>query len=831
MKFSIKPLLPHLAVVLFFILINVIYFKPVFFEGKQIEQGDITNFKGMSKEIVDYREKTGDEPLWTNSMFGGMPAYQISVDWKANWIKEIPKFLRLGLPHPAGLVFLNLIGFYILMLVLRVNPWLGAFGAVAFAFSSYFFIILEAGHNSKAHAIAYIAPVLAGVILTFRGKLLLGGALTALFLGLEIAANHLQITYYLFFVLLIYGIVELIHAIKEKLYLNFIKQIGVLIIAAILALLPSFGSLWATYTYGQETIRGKSELTFNANDQTSGLDKSYATAWSYGVGETMTLLVPNFKGGGSGTMAKDHKNALKEVEAPYRQIIGTQIDKYWGDQPFTSGPVYVGAFVFFLFLLSLLVIKGRFKWAMLAITILSIVLAWGKNDDLFHLTDFFLKYFPGYNKFRAVSMILVLAEFTIPLMAVLVVKKLVEEKNSFDEKVKIPFVKEPLTVRKIYLGTFILVGGLTLFMYISPDTFTSFFKEGDQNEYESMYNQIAQNSGGQEAARFMENVETARKAIFKADVIRSFMFILLCAALIWFYAKAKFDKRYLYLTLIVFLFADMWSVNKRYINEDNFVKKAKLKVAYHPDQADLQILKDPSYFRVYSTLRRFDQDSRTSYFHKSLGGYHGAKLRRYQDLIDFHLSKGNMDVINMLNTKYVIVKGQQGGEPQAQTNPGALGPAWFVENYKLVASPDSEITALSSFDPSKTAIVDQRFQKYLDGFTGGKDSIAKMNFVSYKPNHLVYETETSQEQLAIFSEIYFADGWNAYVDGEPEEYVRANYVLRAMRIPSGKHKIEFKFEPKVYFLGEKISLAGSVLLLIAVFGALFYEFKKQSGTE
>lgn len=799
-ELRLKQFVPHLAVVLIFLVVILAYFSPLL-EGKRLRQSDITHWKGMSKEITDYRAKTGEEALWTNSMFGGMPAYQISVEYKGNLIRYIDDIFKFGLPHPANLVFIYFIGFFILLMVMKVDPWLAMAGALAFTFSSYFFIILEAGHNSKAHAIGYMAPVLAGVLLTYRGKYLAGGLLTALFLALELRANHLQITYYLALMVVMLGIFELIAAIRSKQIPAFAKSTALLFVAALLALSANITNIWATWEYGKETIRGKSELTSNAEIRTSGLDKDYATQWSYGVGETFSLLIPNAKGGATGSLGNNQK-AMEQVDNIYAQSVAGQ-NQYWGNQPFTSGPVYVGAIMMFLFLLGMFILKGNLKWWVLSVTILSILLSWGKN--FMPLTDFFLHYVPGYNKFRAVSMILVIAELAIPFLGILTLKEIVEKPEILRSK------------QKYFYTAFGLTGGLALIFYLMPQVFFNFLSTMEVSA-------IAEQRQSLEAAQLNQfdaliyNMELARIAIFKADAIRSFLFITIAAALLWLYSHSKLNKWMIVAGMVVLVAADMIPVAHRYLNNNNFVKKSIVNNPYQPTNADFIIMKDvdPN-FRVFNMTVSTFQDASTSYFHKSIGGYHGAKLRRYQELIDHHISKRNPQVLNMLNTKYIIGMGEN-RSPEAQINMDALGNAWFVNELKMVNNADEEIDALTAFFPEKTAVVDKRFAANLEGFNFKTDSTARIELTEYQPNKLKYAVESRVDQLAVFSEIYYDKGWNAYLDGKKVPYFRADYVLRAMVVPAGKHEIEFRFEPKVYFVGEKISFAGSLLLIIMILG-------------
>jgi hypothetical protein len=804
-KINFNQLAPYLAAIVIFITIIFVYFNPLL-EGKKIKQHDIAQWKGMSKEIVDFRAKTGEEPLWTNSMFGGMPAYQISVQYKANLVRYIDDVFKLGLPHPAGLVFLYFIGFLILMLVLGIDPWLSIAGAIAFAFSSYFFIILEAGHNSKAHAIGYMAPALAGIILAYRGKYLLGGILTALFLSLELYTNHVQITYYLGLIIVAYGISEFIFHLQEKKLKSFFISSVIVIAAGLIALGTSITSILATNEYGKETIRGKTELTTEKENRTSGLDKTYATGWSYGVGETMTLLIPNYKGGASmgsvGVKSETYK-ALVQNNVPQESInqVINSLPLYWGDQPSTSGPVYVGAILVFLFILGLFVVENRYRWWLLAITVLSIMLSWGHN--FMPLTDFFFKYVPGYNKFRSVSMTLVIAELTIPLLGLLALRKVFE--TGVDKK---------KLIRQLAYATGI-TAGITLILALFGSSLFSFSSPQDA-QYKDYFPDWV-----------MAAIRLDRASMLSSDAWRSFIFILLSASLIWAYLSNKLKKYPVFALLTVLILIDLWSVNKRYVNDDDFVRKSLVNIPFQPSQADELIMKDtdPDYRVMNLTVSPFN-DASNSYFHKSIGGYHGAKLRRYQELIEHHLSKNNMSVYNMLNTKYFIVPGQD-KQPTVQVNMEALGNAWFVNHVQWVNNADEEINALTSFNPADTVVVDKRFEDMLKGHLTVKDSSAVIKLKEYKPNHLTYESNSEKEQLAVFSEIYYAKGWNAFIDGNPSPYFRANYVLRAMVVPAGKHEIEFKFDPPVYRIGEKISFACSIFLILSLIGGGVFLLKKK----
>jgi len=797
---NFKKLLPYLAAILIFLTVIFVYLSPLL-EGKQLRQGDIVSWSGASKETADFRlSHPGEEPLWTNAMFGGMPAYMISLLTPSNdIISFFDKAMCLFvLPHPANMIFVYFIGFFILLLVLGVDPWLSIIGALAFGFSSYFFIIIEAGHNSKATTIGYMAPVFAGIILTMRGKYLWGGILTALFLALIIKMNHVQMTYYLMILIIIYMISELYSKIKEKQLAMFFKASAVLLFAVILALGSNITTLWTSYEYSKDTIRGKTELTSNAEVKTKGLDLDYATQWSYGIDETFTLLIPNFKGGSSSGKLGESSEAyavLKQNGVPNIKAITSQMPLYWGPQPFTSGPVYAGAIFIFLFVLGLFIVKTPLKWVLFIATALSIMLSWGKH--FMPLTQFFFDYFPMYSKFRAVSSILVIAELCIPLLGILALNQIITKKTDKSEVLKYGKISLYVTA------------GISLLFAIAGSSFFDFRSAGDaQLPYPEW---------------LMNAIVADRKSIFIMDAWRSVLFIVLAAGFIWAFIENKIKKEYFIAAFIFLVVIDMGFVDWRYFDNSNFTNKKNVQTPFQPTEADLLILedKDPNY-RVFNVTVSSFNDASTSYFHKSVGGYHAAKLRRYQDLIEHQISKNNVKVFNMLNTKYFIAP-DQNKQPQAQRNVAALGNAWFVENYKIVENPDSEINALSDFEPATTAIVDKRFNDYVKDFKPGKDSTSTIVLTKYLPNHLTYQSTTKKEELAVFSEIYYANGWNAYIDGKSVPYIRVNYVLRAMKIPQGNHKIEFKFEPKAYFTGEKIGFASSILLLLLFLGMITKE--------
>ncbi len=810
-KNLLKKPLPYIVALAVFLTITLVYFSPVF-EGQMLKQHDIAMYKGMSKEISDFKAKTGEQTLWTNSMFGGMPAWQISVDYVGNKMIELDRILQLGLPRPDDLVFLYFLGFFILLLALDVDPWLSIVGAIAFAMSSYFFIILGVGHTSKAHAIGYMGPVLAGIILTFRGKYWKGGLLTAIALALEILAGHLQITYYLLILVLVYAVYAFINAIKEKQLPRFVKASGILIVAAGFAILTNVTSLWGTYQYAKYSMRGKPVLTSEKENKSGGLDRDYITAWSYGIGETWSLMIPDVKGGASGYIGQDN-SAMQNVNPRFRRIIAQQ-NEYWGNQPGTAGPVYVGAIIVFLFVLGMFLLDDSTKWALFAATLLAIILSWGKN--FMGLTNFFIDYVPGYNKFRAVSMILVIAELTIPLLAILVVNKILKNPKLLLQKMKFFYIALGLT------------GGFSLLFYAFPTAFFSFFSSYELHQF----NMLKANNPAQVTA-FMASLQNVRVAIFRHDAIRSFLFIALSAIALYAFARGKLKKNYFLLILGLLVLIDMTGVDQRYLNDSNFEVARKAEVPFKETKADRDIYKDHSLdYRVVDLTKNVFNDASTSYYHESIGGYHGAKLQRYQDIITHYLSDeiDNMrkvlthkptlssidsalvkqQVMNMLNTKYLIYNPD--AEPILNTH--AFGNAWIVNDYKLEKNADSTIAALGETDLHSVAVVDREFSKQLVGKKFPVDASAGIKLVSYAPNDLKYDYHSKAQQLVVFSEIYYPKGWDVYLDGKKVPYFRADYVLRGMVVPAGIHKIEFKFQPKAWRVGEPISFIFSVLLLL-----------------
>lgn len=804
MKKNLSPTAWHGIALVIFLVIGLAYFSPMLQGKKMITPGDIRQHQGMASEKTAYEKLSDEAILWTNSMFSGMPTYLIGAPPPHWFLRQANRVFQLtGKPRPLSFLFLYMLGFYIALIAFKVRPELSIVGAIAFSFSSFFLIIIVAGHASQAIAIGYMPAIIGGVYLALRGKILLGSVITGLFLALQFIANHLQITYYTLLIILVLGIFQLVTAYKEKQLKPFFIAIAALSFAVVMALGANATTLWTTYEYGKYSTRGQSELKIDENDQTSGLDKSYITAYSYGVGETFTLLIPNFNGGSSTTSLSENSETFRYFsQAQGNQYARQVIDympTYWGPQGSTAGPIYVGAMVIFLAVFGFIFLKSRLKWWLLTITILSITLSWGRN--FMFLSELFIDYFPGYNKFRTVNMILVIAEFSIPLLAFLALDRLLKDP---------PAKKEFMKTLKLSVY---IVGGLSLFFLLFAGMM-SFTGPGDERY-------MAQGPNP-----FIEALMADRQTIFRKDALRSLIMVLLGAALLYFYYEKKIKQQHFFLALGLLVLIDLWPVNKRYFNNDNFDNPRTVQDGWQPMTADQQILQDPDpHYRVFDLSTDPFNSARASYFHKSLGGYHGAKMQRYQELIMFHIARNNMDVLNMLNTKYFIVPVQQGGEAQAQMNPAALGNAWFVDSYRIVENANEEIEALNDFDPSSEVIIDKRFNDYVAGKTFSADTISNIILDAYHPNRLSYSYSSGTEQLAVFSEIFYEKGWKSFVDGQEVPHIRVNYTLRGMVLPAGEHSIEFRFEPRSYILGEKITSASSYLLLILLLGALGWEFR------
>jgi len=818
-----NKLLPHIVAIVVFAAITIMYFSPMILDNKQMSQSDIIQFKGVSKEIQDYREKTGKEALWTNSMFGGMPAFQISVDYKGNLIQYIDKIMSLGFPHPSELLLLSFLCFYILLILVGVNSWLAIAGAIAYALCSFNLILLQAGHNSELHAIALMPLVAAGVIMLRNEKYLLGGTVTAIALSLLVYANHLQITFYLLLAMLVYAIVEVIYAVREKNYKNLLMMAGIVAVAGIFSLLTNLSLLWSTYEYVPSTIRGPSELSSN-KQSTGGLDKDYAFQWSYDKMESFTLLIPNFYGGSSNedVGTKSHTaDVLRSLNLSDQQIAGftSRLPTYWGSVPFTSGPVYVGAILCFLFLLSLFMVKERWKWWLLATAILSLFLAWGKNFSFFN--DIMFNYFPGYNKFRTPSMALVLVPFSFAFLVLVFLNHLLKGDYKKEE------------IKKQLMRSVIVVGGLCLLFVVVGSSFLSFSTPND----DQFRSQLMQASGKNQqfVDQMLQALKDDRASLLRTDAFRSLAFILLAAGLIWLFINGRVKQKIFLGGIAVLMFLDLYPVGKRYLTSDEFVDKNKYNQYFEATPADDLINKETSKdYRVFNLVTDTWNDSRTSYFHESVGGYHAAKLRRFQEIIEHQLTKNdslkgpypfNKSVIDMLNTKYIIVPGQNQQE-QVIPNTDAMGNAWFVDSVKMVANADAEMSALYTFNPNTTAIVDKRFASQFQGLQPSRDSTASVTLDSYSPNDLKYSSKSSKDNVIVFSEIYYQPGWNAYVDGKKADHFRCNYILRGMRVPAGNHNIEFKFEPESFYAGENVAYGSSGLLLLIAIGGLFRERKR-----
>ena len=811
-KFQGKKLLPHIAAVLVFLLLSVMYFSPVL-DGKQLSQHDTGTSIGASKEVVDYNRTHSDVALWTNSMFGGMPSYLIGLPMKSA-LSVIYTITNLDNWRPVSFTFLYFLGFYLALLLFGVSPWLSIVGALGFGFSSFNFIIIAAGHNTQAIAIGYMAPVIAGLYYALKKNLWIGSAVFALFLALQIYANHPQITYYTAIIALVLIITELYLAFKNKQVVDFMKRAGIILAFSLLAVASNAGRLWTTYEYGNYSIRSRSELTQNKGNQTSGLDKDYATAWSYGIDETLTLMIPNFRGGTSMSGLDANSESAKALNANNIQDANNIVKQlaYWGAQPFTSGPVYVGAIICFLFILGLFLIKGSVKYWIIAATFLSVALSWGHN--LMPLTDLFLDYFPGYNKFRTVSMILVIASFTMPLLAILTVQKILD--GGIDKK-------EWMKALTWSVG---LTAGISLIFAILPGLAGSFSSANDAQIPDWLKSPLVSD----------------REGLLRTDAFRSAVFILLSAGVLWAFVEKKLKVNTVLILLGVLILIDQWPVDKRYLNNDNFVSESDAKAPYKASPADLEILKDKNPdFRVLNIAVSPLQDASNSYFHKSIGGYHGAKMRRYQELFDYHIGKEIQQIsqklqkikseagidsvflgtnaLNMLNTKYLIYNPNAAPVP----NKHALGSAWLVDGFKIVDNADQEIMAIGQIDPSKEVVVNKIFANDLTGLALKKDSTSIISLTSYSPNKLEYNFRGEGSHLAVFSEIYYPKGWNAYLDGKNVPYFQADYVLRAMVVPAGNHKIEFRFEPKSFIMGSTISTWSSLILLLLLIGIVVKE--------
>ncbi|MDQ1141100.1 hypothetical protein [Pedobacter agri] len=815
----------HLAIIAFFVVITFAYFSPVL-QGKAPQQGDVLQAKAMQKEIMDVKAATGKGPLWTNQMFGGMPAYQIWVQYPLNITTYGIDVIKGVFPDPVGTVILYLIGAYLLFCVLKINPWLAAAGAIAFAFTSYNFIIIAAGHSNKALAIGFFAPILASIILVLRGRYLVGASLLALFMALEIRSNHIQMTYYLFIALFILACIEFYHAFKAKQLSVFGKSIAYVVAGIVLAVLVNAGTLWTTYEYGKETIRGKSNLTTDKAEPANGLDKEYAYQWSQGVGESFTFLIPNLYGGASSIdeMIKPESNTYKAVEKNLqgvdpRQAIGyvaqnLGTNQYWGNKPGTSGPYYFGAIICLLFVFGLFIVQHRWKWWILGSSVLLLFLSFGQNLPL--ISDIFFDYLPMYNKFRAVESILAVVGLLVPLLAILAIKEAQEGK--YDQK---------YLVKRLTWSAGI-TGGLSLIVAIMPTAFFSFTQSNQPQVLDALAQTLQNNRGA--AIEIINGVVADRVALARADAWRTVLFIAIGFGLTWAFITKKMNMQLAFGLLALFILVDLWQVDRRYLNNQNFVSKSDLASHYQPRDVDnfISADKDPN-FRVFDlSLGDPFKSAETSFFHKTVGGFHSARLKRFQELVDHQLTKSiNQDVLDMLNAKYIITQDPQNGSYKMQRNATAAGNAWFVQSVQYAKNADEEMKAISSFDAKKEAIVDEQYKSLIDTKRLGTGVEGFIKLTNYTPDHLTYEYSSAKDVIAVFSEVYYNKGWKMYIDGVEKPYFRADYILRAAQLEGGNHKLEFIFHPTSYYAGEKISLAGSILLLAGLGFGFYSENKKK----
>ena len=817
----------HLAIIAIFVVITFAYFSPVL-QGKAPAQSDVIQSQAMQKEIMDFKAKDGKAPLWTNQMFGGMPAYQIWVPYAYNGATYGIALITKALPNPTGTVLLLLFGAYFLFIVLKVNPWLAAAGAIAFTFTTYNFVLIASGHSSKALAIGFFAPIIASILLTLRGKHWYGASLTALFLALEIRTNHVQMTYYLMLAILVFAIVELYQAYKNKTISNLVKSFGCLALSVILAIMINASLLWSTAEYAKETNRGKSNLTAaTSSEKDAGMSKEYAYQWSQGIGESFTFLIPDLYGGASGVeeLVKPNGNMYKAVaqitggdQAQTTQAIqqlGQQLNmqQYWGEKPFTQGGYYFGAIICFLFVFGLFIVRNPLKWWILSTTILFILLSFGRHFPL--VSNLFFDYFPLYNKFRAVESILAVVGLMVPILALLAVKE-VQDGNT-DQKV---------LVKKLMWSAGI-TGGFALIVAIAPTLFFS-FQASNHTQIVQALTQSLQNNADV-ANKIANGLVEDRIAIGRADAFRSFFFILIGFSIIWTFITKKLNTKLAFGLLALVVLIDMWQVDRRYLNNKNFEPKTTVASYFQPRDVDnfISADKDPN-FRVFDASINTFNDASTSSFHKTVGGYHAAKLKRFDELISNQLTKSiNQDVLDMLNTKYIITQDPQNGSYKMQRNPTAAGNAWFVESIQFVKNSDEEMKAISSFDAKKEAIVDESYKALVDSKILGTGQEGFIKLTDYKPDHLTYEYSTAKEVVAVFSEIYYNKGWKMYIDGVEKPYFRADYVLRAAKLEAGNHKLEFIFHPTSYYAGENISLAGSIILVVALGFGIYTENKKK----
>jgi hypothetical protein len=799
----LERIYPHAFAIIGFIIISLIYFYPVL-QGKKIAQSDIAQYTGMAKEQIDFRNIENAEPYWTNSAFGGMPTYQLGANYPHEYINKIDSALRI-LPRPADYLLLYFLGFYVLLLVLKADPLKAFFGALAFGFSTYLIIILGVGHNSKAHAIAYMPLVVAGILLVFQRKFIIGGLLTMFASALELNANHPQMTYYLLFLILIITVFYTYNFIKEKEYKSLFTVFGIFAIAGILAIGANATSLLATAEYTKYSTRGKSELTFSPdgskNSSDNGMTRDYITEYSYGIAESFNLISPRIFGGSNGENIGTNTNMYefligKSVPEEQAKEFVSSMPAYWGDQPIVAAPAYIGAVVFFLCLIALFLDKRKIKYVFVTGAVVSLLLSWGKNFPI--LTDFFIDTIPLYNKFRAVSSIQVILELCIPALAIMGLQSFFKEEKTQQ-------------IKGLYLSGVVFVGIIAFLIAIK----SQFGFSGGSDAY------YLQNYGPE----FINALKEDRKSLYSADLLRSGFLVLLAFGLLWFFIKNKISKSTAIILVGIIMISDLFFIDKNYVNAKSFVSPSEVDVPFQATASDLEILRDTSHYRVFEVNGNMSS-SRASYFHQSIGGYSAVKPRRMQQLFDYQIAKNNMEVLNLLNAKYIIQTDKEGKEFPTY-NPNYNGNAWFVQKVKFVNSSDEEMKALDKLDSKNEAVVNQKeFGTLLKTSSFVKDSLSTIKLISYKPNHLKYTSNNPNPGLAVFSEMYYAEGWNATIDGKTAFHFRADYALRAMEIPAGKHIIEFKFEPQVVNTGSTIALISFILMILLLGGAIYLEQKK-----
>lgn len=828
-----KKFLPDVVVVLVFAIISFAYFLVPVTQGKILFQHDASAGVGSAQELTEYQNRTGETTRWTNSIFGGMPTYQMSPSYQStDGLSQVMNAYHLWLPDNVWFLFAYLLGFYILLRAFDFRQTLAALGSIMWAFSSYFLIIIAAGHLWKVMALAYLPPMIAGIILAYRGRYLSGFIVTALFTAFEIKANHVQMTYYYLFIILFMVIAYLVKAVREKQLAGFMKSTGVVAAAAVIGIAINLSSLYHTWQYQKESMRGKSELVKKdaANQTSSGLDRDYITQWSYGIDETLTLLVPDAKGGATVPLSKN-ATAMAKADPQIQSMIPQLYDaipQYFGTQPGTSGPVYVGAFVLFLFILGLFIVRGSMKWALLAATVLSVLLSWGHNFMGF--TNFFLDYIPMYAKFRTVASILVIAEFTIPLLAALALKKMVDEPEVLTKQMKFVYISLALTA------------GVALLIALFPGMMEPFISDQERQMITSI-----QGMDGNTANMILSNIATMREAMVSADAWRSVIIILIGFALLFLYKMKKLRADYMVICMAVLCLVDMWQVDKRYLNDEMFVPKSERDMPRQATSTDLAIMKDKSLdYRVLNLASNTFNENETSFFHKSIGGYHPAKLRRYQEMIDAYIApemqaamqaiaakNGNMQevdgakvfpVLNMLNTKYFILP-LQGGATMPLQNIYAQGNGWFVDKINYVADANAEYSGVGKIDVRHEAVADKKFEAAL-GQAKANDSTAIVKLDKYEPNNLQYTVNSKNGGVVVFSEIYYP-GWTATIDGQPAELGRVNYILRAVSVKPGKHTVVLDFHPTSISTTETIAYIAIVILLLAIAGAGYMEWRKK----